>query len=183
MIRPTTSFLSALLLLAPLSAKASQLGVQISLGEATQHIEEVNFSDSDLSFGVAGLYAISSNFATELRFDDFGTVKYGASLKEGELSASAISAGIIGMLPIHSSFIGYAKIGAASCRTELSDALGNNTSNSFNLYYGFGAEYLLGESIGITAEYNVIELEAYAYDIIIDYKITNLSLGLRYYLD
>ena len=37
--------------------------------------------------------------------------------------------------------------------------------------------------IGITAEYNVIELEAHAYDITIDYNITNLSLGFRYYLE
>lgn len=183
MIWQTTSCLAALLLFSPISAKASQLAIQANVGKATQRVEEVNFSDSDLAIGIAGLYALSSNFAAELRFDDFGTVKYGASLDEGELSASAVSAGIVGMLPMHSNFFGYAKIGAANCRTELSDALGNNTSNNLNLYYGFGAEYLFGESFGITAEYNVIELEAHAYDITIDYNITNLSLGFRYYLE
>lgn len=183
MNRPITSVVAAFILLSSESVIASQWALQVNLGQATQKVEAVDFSDSDLSIGVAGLYALNSNFALELRYDDFGAVEYGAAFDRGKLSASAVSSGIVAMLPIQSHFIGFAKMGAANCQTEISDALGKNTSNNLNLYYGFGAEYLITESMSVTAEYNIIELEAYAYDMTIDYNIANLTLGFRYYLN
>ncbi len=196
----SSSLLSAIILSAPSFAGNSGFGVFGAIGQAKHDIDISNDdnikirNDSDTSFAIGGEYRFNSNFAIEVRYDDYGDMTTGPT-EEGvtgynEISADSLSAGIKGAIPLSKQFSIFAKIGFSSWDINTNYSYNYSSINSTptesgslsesgkDLYYGFGGQYSINENIVIGLDYTMLTIDVD--NETPDYDIGNLSLSLGY---
>ena len=182
--------LATTLLSAPSFADNSGFGVFGAIGQAKHDIEIIN--DSDTSFAIGGQYRFNSNFAIEVRYDDYGNLTTVSTeeniIGDNKISTDSLSAGVKGAIPLSDQFSIFAKIGFSSwdINTNYSySSLDSSVSRSgslsesgTDLYYGFGGEYSINENIVIGLDYTMLTMDIDNDSP--DYDIGNFSLSLGY---
>lgn len=167
-----SSLITASLLSAPSFADEPRFGLFGALGQADHDLP--GLSESATSFALGGEYKFSENFALEGRYDDYGTAEYRAFGESADISASSFGVGVKGLIPLNEQFSVFAKIGFASWDLE---ADGDDESGS-DLYYGFGAQYMATEQLGLGIDYTMMDAEIVDG---IDYELSNLSVSATFY--
>ena len=140
------ALLSALIA-APVVAQDMYIGA--NLGSA--QIDVTGF-DASTAFSVLGGYTISSNFAVEVAFVNFGSVDLPLGKK---VESSALSVSGVGSYPLSDEAFLIGKLGLAS--TNLKQTNVPSESNT-GLTYGIGAQFNFDKQIGIRAGYDVYKV-------------------------
>jgi len=113
-------------------------------------------------------YGISSNFAIEAGYIDFGKAKYSASYAggsaTGDLKAGGLDLVALGILPLSDKFSLFGKAGAVALKAEssltasvpASAATGDATSNEVRPLIGLGASYKIADKVDLRTEFDYV---------------------------
>jgi OOP family OmpA-OmpF porin len=159
------SLIAASMMTGTVSAQDSGFYVGTHLGQAKAKntcddfsgVPNVSCDDTDMSWKILGGYRVNRNFAAELGYIDFGSVK--ASGPGGTLTAELHAFDLVGVgiLPVTDRFSLYGKIGAyhgtvdASARVSTFSA--SASEDSTDLTFGFGASFDITRQFGVRAEW------------------------------
>ena len=146
-----------------IGAVVGQAEADISLSDVSDlddggNFSNINIDDSDTTYGITAGYRVSTNFAVELGYQDFGEFNVsgnsdgtGSFWFAGPVEATAEATGILlglkGIYPVQENFEIYGKAGINSWDTDndLTDSFGafSASDDGTDPYFGIGASYIL----------------------------------------
>ena len=161
----------------------------------TTSIEALGFNsnDDETAFGFWGGYSVSSNFAIEAGFGnygEFGSSEFNSMTGNNDEDATTISSfniGFKGSVPLEGGVFLQGKIGLALWEienvTSSTDGDGDVVDlNTFSfdgedIYFGVGVSYMINETSYLTVDYLVVELSK---DVISGIDVGVFSLGVGF---
>lgn len=179
---------------AALSVQANAEGAaELMIGFADQSTEIANYgstSGDDISFGLRGVYSFNENIAIEVAFQDYGETddtyidSYGDTIND-RISASALTAGVKGSVPIQGGLSLSARIGLSSWDVDIRETdsaspgeVYGGSDDGSDLYYGVGLQFDLNDAVYVGAEYTITEMGLSIGSA--DHEVKNLGLFVGY---
>jgi opacity protein-like surface antigen len=160
--------IAALLISTAARAEDSGFYLGLSLGEATQSVDE--FEGDDLSFKWLAGYSFNRFLAAEAGFVDGGTQKDALGALDVKLSSDGLFAAVLAKLPIGEVFSPYAKVGYVVYDATTSLTSGGVTvlesESDENPLFGAGLEFRIGDHFRLRAEYEVVDVPDVDFDIV-----------------
>lgn len=137
----------------PIAAHAQNLYAGLSVGQ----FEDEVLDDSDTAYKVFGGYQFMENFAVELTYADFGTVKEGGV----EFDQTTFAVAGVGILPIGPQASVFGKIGINSWDVDAQACAGgtcvSGSDSGTDPMYGVGFSYDFMMSTSVRVEYEWFE--------------------------
>lgn len=187
--------LSFLISTGAISAHAeTNISADLLIGTADHKTKVGSSSESgdDISIGVRGAYNINENFAVEVAFQDYGETdetyidSFGDTIND-KASATALTAGVKGSIPLSASFSLNGRLGVSSWDFEFrgTDSSFPGVEFSFDddgtdLYYGVGMQLMLNEAFSVGAEYTITEMGLSVEGGSADHEVKNLAIFASY---
>jgi opacity protein-like surface antigen len=160
--------ISALLVSMAAHAEDSGFYLGLSLGEATQSVDE--FEGSGLSYRWLAGYSFNRFLAAEAGFVDGGTQKDRLGDLGVKLSSNGTFVAALAKLPIGEVLAPFAKVGYVvyDARTTLTSGgvTVTESESDQDLMYGAGIEFRLGDHFRLRAEYEVVDVPDVDFDIV-----------------
>lgn len=165
----------------------------IGLADQTTDFDEFgSVSDEDASFGIRGAYNFNENLAIELAYQNYGEISDNYADEEGsysdQFSASAITAGAKGSIPLQNGFSVSARLGMSKWEAEV-DSTESGLAGDFSysddddgtdLYYGVGMQFEMNEVFTVGAEYTITEMGISLFEASADHEVKNLAIFISY---
>lgn len=134
-------------------------------------------SERKTGYGATLGYSLNPNVAFELQARRLGKWKDGSST----LSADALQASVLGIVPISKEFSMYGRLGASRNTLDLSQGNLNYSLRSTKTVFGFGGDYALDKNLSLRAEYsNLGKHKIGTNSGSVDVKVQQVNLGLNY---
>lgn len=187
--------LGLLLSVVSISAFAeSPASADVLFGSAKQASEidgEELTSGDDMSFGVRVAFNANEFLALELAYQNYGETDdtyidaYGDTIHDN-VSATAITFGAKGIIPLDNNIALNARLGISSWDLELL-ATDSSIPGKFkaddtgtDLYYGIGIQFKLNPQMSLGVEYTVTQMQPSIDGTAIDHDVSNLAVSLGY---
>jgi len=154
------AFAAALLVSASAHADDAGFYLGAGLGEARQHNEE--FDGSDTSFRWLAGYSFSRYFAAEAGFIDAGTQKDTIGAFDVKASSDGVFAAVLAKLPLGKVVAPYAKLGYVfydgSETVSSGGPISRESTSGEELLFGGGLEFRIGGHVRLRAEYEKVDV-------------------------
>jgi len=115
-------------------------GSHLYLGVAAGYADYRETGDGDAGFSLSGGYRIDELLAVELGWMDLGDASKGDSKAE----ATALTAAVVGSLPLRTDLTAFARLGLAGWRYRLTEGGVRRDDSDTDLWFGIGLDYDVG---------------------------------------
>ncbi|MES0328333.1 MAG: outer membrane beta-barrel protein [Gammaproteobacteria bacterium] len=153
------------LTLAPVTHALANGYLLASIGNSDDDVLQETATGIKIGMGAM----LNENLAVELAYVDLGTIDF--PFFGVEISQYGLAASLIPIHKISEQAAVYAKIGLYSWTLEVSDPFGSGEDTGTDLFYGFGFEHKVGDSVAVVAEYEFYEVS--------DGDVDLLSVGVK----
>ncbi|MFY7864031.1 MAG: porin family protein [Roseateles sp.] len=159
------------------AASAAEQGIYVGGGIGSTRFESNGESESKTSFGATLGYTLNENVAFELQVRRLGEWK----IEGSTVTANAVQASILGILPIANGFSVYGRLGYGRNSLDVSYAKTNVSVSNNELLVGAGAAYHFTKNLSARAEYNYLGENAISSGTDdMKVKIGQFNLGMNY---
>lgn len=166
-------FVAAVVALAAVPAVAADSAWYVGADLGNTNFKEDGDKSNRVGFGATVGYRINENVALEVQARRLG--------RSGDLSANAVSASVLGILPLENNFSLYARLGYG--RNSLKEDLGSveYSVHKSKALFGLGASYAIDKNWSVRAEYvNLGKNQFRDGQASIDVKMQQFNLGVNY---
>ena len=158
------------------------VSLYVGQSEAEADSQGIEFDGDDTSYRIGGGYRVHQNFAVEGYYVDYGeaddTVTYLGVDVDTTADVTAFLFQAVGLFPVNPTIDLYGKAGLAIWDGEVcaeNPLVGKfcEDDDGTELVFGVGANFNVGESIALRAEYEMVEFD----DIDVDTIMLGLNIG------
>lgn len=163
---------------AAVAVAAAQVVAADSAWYVGADLGNTNFKQEDdkanrVGFGATVGYRVNENVALELQARRLG--------RSGDLSANAVSASVLGILPLENNFSLYARLGYGRNSLELDSGSADYTVRKSKALFGLGASYAIDKNWSVRAEYvNLGKNKFQDGQDSVELKMQQFNLGVNY---
>jgi len=115
--------------------------------------------ENDTGWKIFGGYELTENFAIEAAWADFGEMTASAPGASAGIEGDGFIMDAKGTLPLNEQFGVFAKVGFIMWDAEGTGVLSGTDDDGTDLAYGFGAQYMFNEQIGILGEWERFDFD------------------------
>jgi OmpA-OmpF porin, OOP family len=132
-------------------------GFGLGRSDAEVNATGITADDNDNAWKVFGGYQINRYFGVELGYHDLGGISAAGPGGAVGFDSTALSAALVGSIPITQRFAGFAKLGVARTETDATGVLGGvpvaGSDRNTDATYGLGLRYDFTKMFGVRGEW------------------------------